>query len=290
MSHIISGQTKLTGLLGHPVKHSISPLMHNLSFKHLGLDYVYLCFDTTEESLKDVLKVLTASGIQGFNCTMPVKNAIYHLIDHHSPAASFIKAVNTVKIEQGKLIGYNTDGIGYMESVKDAGFHMPGEKITLLGNGGAATSICVQAALDGVREIDIYARKTGKYWGRTESLIPKLEKESSCKLNLYEYEDDVQLHKSIGESKFLVHATSVGMSPNVDDCILKDLSYFHDDLIVSDIIYEPRESKLLKMAKSAGCQTFNGLYMLLYQGAAAFKIWTGQEMPIELVKNTYFKE
>jgi shikimate dehydrogenase len=288
MHNTITGSTKLTGLLGRPVTHSISPLMHNLAFNTLNLDYVYLCFDTTQETLKSVVDGLKAINISGFNCTMPAKNKMYELVDELSPEASIIKAVNTVKNVDGRLIGYNTDGYGFMQSALDAGYTMAGEKLTLFGTGGAASSICVQAALDGVRELDIYGRKTGVYWKRTEELIKDLHQKTSCKVNLYEYADDSQLRKSISESKFLTNATSLGMSPELDGCILKDDTYFHDDLVVSDIIYEPRKTKLLQMAERKGCSTFNGLYMLLYQGAKAFEIWTGEKMPVNKIKDAYF--
>ena len=224
----INGHTKLTGLLGSPVAHSKSPLMHNEAFKELGLNYVYLCFDVPENNLKVAYEGLKKLNVAGFNCTMPDKTLICELLDELSPAASMIGAVNTVVNKDGKFIGHNTDGIGYMQSVKDAGFDIIGDTMTLLGAGGAASSI------------------------------------------------------------FVTNATSVGMAPNVDGCIIPDKKMLREDLIVSDVIYNPMETKLLRMAKEQGCQTFNGLYMLLYQGAEAFKIWTGKDMPVEHIKELYF--
>ena len=282
--HEITGHTKLTGLLGSPVAHSISPLMHNESFKMLGLDYVYLCFDVPEDNLETVFNGLKKLNIAGFNCTMPDKTRICQLVDELSPAASMIGAVNTVVNDNGKFIGHNTDGIGYMQSVKDAGYDITGSTMTLLGAGGAASSIFVQAALDGVKNINIFSIKD-RFWEKAERMVEAVNKNTDCTARLMELGDDALLADSIADSQILTNATSVGMAPNVDGCIVSDNSMLPEGLIVSDVIYNPMETKLLKMAKERGCKTFNGMYMLLYQGAEAFKIWTGREMPVEHIKN-----
>ena len=284
---MITGHTGLTGLLGSPVSHSISPLMHNEAFRILGLDYVYLCFDVGTDTLKTAVDGLKTIGIKGFNCTMPDKNLMCELCDELSLAARMIGAVNTVLNDNGKLIGYNTDGVGYMRSVTDAGFSIIGKKMTLLGAGGAAVSICTQAALDGVSSIDIYNRP-GKNFDRAVALADTLNKETSCRVSVYDIADSKSLTDSIGESAILVNGTSLGMAPNTDTCPISDESVFRPELIVSDIIYNPRETKLLSLAKAHGCPTFNGLYMLLYQGAEAFRIWTGQDMPVAPIKEKYF--
>lgn len=287
MSINITGHTKLTGLLGSPVAHSISPMMHNDSFKLLDLDYVYLCFDVDTTTLKTAVDGMKVMGVRGFNCTMPDKNLMCELADKLSPAAEMIGAVNTVVNDDGILTGHNTDGIGYMRAVKDAGHDIIGKNMTLLGAGGAATAICVQAALDGVASINVFSIKD-QFFGRAQNLVDKINKNTNCKASLYELDDKTMLNKSIENSHILTNATSVGMAPNTDNCIITDESIFRPDLIVSDVIYNPRETKLLTMAKAHGCKTFNGLYMLLYQGAEAFKIWTGKEMPIEKIKNKHF--
>lgn len=283
----ITGHTVLTGLLGSPVAHSISPMMHNEGFRQLDLDYVYLCFDVGTDNLKTAVEGLKVMGVRGFNCTMPDKNLMCELADELSPAARMIGAVNTVLNENGKLTGYNTDGIGYMKAVKDAGHDIIGKKMTLLGAGGAATAVCVQAALDGVAEINVFSIRD-QFFDRAQKLVDTINKETSCKASLYDFEDETILKQSIDNSHILTNGTSVGMAPNVDNCIIKDKSFLHEGLIVSDVIYNPRETKLLNMAKECNCSTFNGLYMLLYQGAEAFKIWTGQEMPVEIIKEKYF--
>jgi shikimate dehydrogenase len=283
----LDGHTLLTGLLGSPVSHSISPLMHNEAFRLLGLNYAYLCFDVGTENLKTAVDGLKALGVRGFNCTMPDKNLMCELADELSPAAKLIGAVNTVVNDNGKLTGYNTDGIGYMRSVRDAGYDITAKKMTLLGAGGAATSIAVQAALDGVAAIDIFSRKT-RFWERAKHLTDTLNKNTGCHVSLYELADGSQLAASICESAILTNATSVGMAPDTDNCLITDMELFREDLIVSDVIYNPRETKLLKLAREHGCSTFNGLYMLLYQGAEAFRLWTGQEMPVSAIKEKYF--
>lgn len=283
----ISGHTKLTGLLGSPVSHSISPFMHNESFSQLGLDYVYLCFDVDTTNLKTAIEGLKVIGATGFNCTYPDKNLMCQLADELSPAAKMIGAVNTVLNDNGKLIGYNTDGTGYMMSVKDAGYDIIGKKMTLLGAGGAAAAICVQAALDGVKEIDVYSLKD-EFWDRAVSLIDSINKNTTCNANLYEYNDSNSFKKSVSESTILTNGTSLGLAPNIDACPVQDTSVFREGLIVSDVIYNPKETTLLRLANNAGCNTLNGLYMLLYQGAEAFKIWTGKDMPISIVKEKFF--
>lgn len=287
MKDMITGHTKLTGLLGSPVEHSISPMMHNESFRVLGLDYAYLAFDVGEQELETAVEGLKALKVKGFNLTMPNKNRMCHLCDRLSPAAEIIGAVNTVENRNGELVGHSTDGSGYMLAVKNAGYDIIGKKMTLFGAGGAGTSIFVQAALDGVAEISVFNRRT-PFFERAEQIIRKLNERTSCKIRLYDYEDVSVLRREIGDSAILTNATSVGMAPNLEDCILKDSSMLHPDLIVSDVIYNPKETKLLKMAKETGCRTFNGMYMLLYQGAEAFRIWTGQEMPVEHIKQMFF--
>lgn len=287
MNNKITGHTVLTGLLGSPIAHSISPLMHNEAFNKLGLDYVYLCFDVGTDTLKTAVDGLKALGVRGFNCTMPDKNIMCELADKLSPAASMIGAVNTVVNDNGILTGHNTDGIGYMMAVKDAGYDIIGKNMTLMGAGGAATAVCVQAALDGVASINVFSLKD-QFWDRAVKLVDTINQKTSCKASLYDIADKTSLKKSIDESYILTNGTSVGMAPNVDNCIIDDPSFFHEGLVVSDVIYNPRETKLLRIAKENGCNTFNGLYMLLYQGAEAFKIWTGEDMPVEHIKDMYF--
>ena len=287
MNDSITGRTGLTGLLGSPVSHSLSPMMHNDSFRHLGLDYVYLCFDVGEKDLKEAVNGLKICGIRGFNLTMPDKNRMAELADSLSPAAALIGAVNTVVNDNGRLIGHNTDGIGFMRSLADYGFSPKGKKVTLLGAGGASTAIAAQAALDGVEELTIFARPQSRFHDRTLRLVEDINHQTDCKCILEDLADTSTLRATLADSSLLVNGTPVGMAPDTDACLINDTSMFHEDLFVSDIIYNPRETRLLRMAKEAGCRTSNGLFMLLYQGAEAFRLWTGQEMPVEIIKERY---
>lgn len=287
MSENITGHTVLTALLGSPVAHSISPMMHNEAFRQLGLNYAYLAFDVDLEHLKDAVDGLKVLNCRGFNCTMPHKTLICEYVDHLSQAASLIGAVNTVVNDNGILTGHNTDGIGYMQSVSSAGFNIIGKEMTLLGTGGAATAIAVQAALDGVKKLNIFNRR-GASFDRARTLADSLNQQTNCLVSLYDIADTTALTTSLKNSHILTNATSVGMAPNKEQSIITDKSLFHENLIVSDIIYNPEETLLLRLAKEAGCATFNGLYMLLYQGAEAFRIWTGKDMPVSLIKEKYF--
>lgn len=283
----ITGHTVLTGLLGSPVAHSISPMMHNESFRQLGLDYAYLAFNVDTEHLKTAVEGLKVLGVRGFNLTMPNKNLMAEYCDHLSPASEIIGAVNTVVNNNGVLTGHTTDGIGYMQAARDAGFDLTGKTMTLLGGGGAATAICVQAALDGLKEIHVFNIKDS-FFPRLQSLVDRINERTDCKVTLDDLADKTALKSAIDGSHILTNGTSVGMSPNTEGCLIEDMTLFRPDLIVSDVIYNPEETKLLRLAREHGCQTFNGLYMLLYQGAAAFKLWTGQDMPVDVIKEKYF--
>ena len=285
----ITGHTGLTALLGSPVAHSISPMMHNESFRYHNLDYVYLCFDVNEEGLAIAVDGLKKIGIRGFNLTMPNKNKMIEFVDHLSPAGELIGAINTVVNDDGILTGHNTDGVGFMRSLEDAGHNVIGKTMTVLGAGGAATAICAQAALDGVKCIHIFARTTSRFWNRTAEFVKKINEMTNCQAILHDNDDKEALRQALEESALLVNASSVGMAPNTDASLIEDPSYFHQGLIVYDAIYNPRETKLLRLAREADCETCNGLYMLLYQGAEAFRIWTGKEMPVDLIKEKYFQ-
>lgn len=286
----ITGSTILTGLLGSPVAHSVSPAMHNEAFRLLDLNYVYLAFNVGTDSLKDAVKGLKTLGARGFNLTMPDKIAILDLVDELTPAARLAGACNTVINDNGHLIGHTTDGIGYMRSVADAGHNIIGKKMTLLGAGGAATAICTQAALDGIKEIDIFRRNRPEAFAQTVAFADRTAKDTGCKIHVYDFADETQMKKSLAESAILTNATNVGMAPDTDAIPIPNVQFLHPELIVSDIIYNPRQTQLLKIAASMGCPVFNGMYMLLYQGAAAFECWTGLEMPVAEIKKKYFSD
>jgi quinate/shikimate dehydrogenase len=286
----IDGRTKLLGLLATPIGHSLSPAMHNMSLRKLGLNYAYMAFEVGNQQLDDVVTGMRALNIRGFNVSMPNKTKILPLLDELSPAAQFAGAVNTVVNEDGKLIGHITDGTGYMRALKEAGVEVAGKKMTLLGAGGAATAIAIQAALDGVAEISIFNRED-EFFERAlknAQIINEEIKDINCRATVYRLEDLDQLKEEIASGDILTNATGVGMKPLESQSLIPDTSFLRPDLIVSDVVYIPRKTHLLEMAESIGCKTLNGLGMMLWQGARAFEIWTGQEMPVEYVKEQMF--
>ena len=288
MSQEITGRTRLGCLLGTPVTHSLSPMMYNESFRLLGMDRVYLCFDTEHADLGAIVRSLRQIDVFGFNLTMPDKERILPFLDEIDPAAQMIGAVNTVKNEDGALIGYNTDGIGYMRSVREAGCAPSSCEMTLLGAGGAAASIAVHAALDGIPALHIVNRR-GRSWEKALRLAETINQKTGCHADVTDMADAEAVHSCIAKSRLLTNATSIGMAPNEDATPIADPSWLHPELLVSDIIYNPRRTRLLREAEAQGCRCLNGLSMLLYQGTAAFHIWTGQDMPVEEVRRKYFQ-
>lgn len=288
MAYEITGHTRLGCLLGTPVAHSLSPMMYNESFRLLGMDCVYLCFDTKHADLGGIVQSLRQMNVFGFNLTMPDKEHILPFLDEIDPAAQMIGAVNTVKNISGKLVGYNTDGIGYMRSVRETGCDPAAGAMTLLGAGGAAASIAVHAALDGVPSLHIVNRR-GRSWEKALRLADTISRNTGCQTDVTDMADTKAVADCIRRSHLLTNATSIGMAPNEDAVPIADPAWLHPDLLVSDIIYNPRRTRLLCEAEARGCRTLNGMHMLLYQGAAAFSIWTGKDMPVEEVRRKYFQ-
>ena len=284
----ITGKTRLTGLIGSPVAHSISPQMHNEAFRLLGLDCVYLAFDLGNSDLKKAVEGLREIGVCGFNVTMPFKVPILEYMDELTPAARIAGACNTVIVKDGRMIGHTTDGVGFMRSVADAGHNIIGKKMTILGAGGAATAIIAQAALDGVTDIDIFRRNRPQAFAATEAFAERVAAHTPCRVRVFDLADSRRLKDSLDSSAILVNATNVGMAPHTEDCPLDDASLLRPELIVGDIIYNPPKTRLYQMAEQAGCPVFNGMYMLLFQGAASFECWTGQQMPVEIIRQKYF--
>ncbi|WP_411680824.1 shikimate dehydrogenase [Clostridium thailandense] len=283
MGERITGHTELIGLIAYPIRHSSSPAMHNEAFAKLGLDYAYLAFEVGNEELEDTIKGFRAMKVRGSNVSMPNKTVVHKYLDNLSEAAQLCGAVNTIVNDNGVLTGHITDGIGYMQALKDAGINVIGKKITIVGAGGAATAIQVQAALDGVKEISIFNRKDD-FYARAEKTVKDINEKTNCKATLYDLADLDRLKEEIKDSYVFTNATGMGMKPLEGQTYIPDTSFLRSDLIVVDIVYSPRETALLKMAKEVGCKAMNGLGMMLFQGAAAFKLWTGQDMPIEHMK------
>ena len=285
----ISGRTGLFALIGTPVGHSKSPVMYNYSFKKLDLDYRYLAFDITVDKVKEALLAIKTFNIKGVNVTMPCKSAVTEYMDELSPAARIIGACNTIVNDNGKLVGHITDGVGYVRNLKENGVEVKGKKITIMGAGGAATAIQVQCALDGAREISIFNPKDD-FYKRAEQTVENIKKDvPECVVNLYDLEDTNKLYEEIESSDILTNATLIGMKPYDNETNIKDTSVLRKDLVVTDVVYNPKKTKMIEDAEANGCKAIGGLGMLLYQGAEAFNLYTGLEMPVEEVNELCFK-
>ena len=266
-------------LIGSPVGHSGSPAMYNFSFQYHHLDYAYMAFDIKEDQVPAALDAVRLLKMRGCNVTMPCKNKVAECVDELSPAARIIGAVNTIVNEDGKLIGHITDGIGFVRNLKEHGVDVKGKKMVVLGAGGAATALQVQSALDGAESIAIFNIKDS-FFERAQSTAEKLKKEvPDCKVSVYCLDEQEKLREEIARADILVNATLMGMKP-YDDISLIDPSMFRPELIVADVVYNPEETKMVREAKEAGCKlAIGGKGMLLWQGAAAYKLYTGLEMP-----------
>ena len=283
MEQRIKGTTGLLALIGSPVGHSGSPAMYNFSFQYHNLDYAYMAFDIKEDQVPAALDAMRLFKMRGCNVTMPCKNKVAQCVDELSPAAEMCGAVNTIVNDHGHLTGHITDGIGFMAALKDNNIDAIGKKMTIVGAGGAATAIEIQAALDGVGEIVIFNRKD-EFWDRAVSTVEKINTRTSSHAVLYDLSDLDQLKKEMADSYIFVNATGVGMKPLEGQSVVPDKSYFRPELIVVDVPYSPLETTMRSMAKEVGCKTMNGLGMMLFQGSAAFELWTGEPMPIEHMK------
>lgn len=283
MKKRITGHTELLGLIATPIRHSKSPVMHNAACRALNLDYAYLAFDIQPDQLEDAVKGLKALNVRGWNVSMPYKTTIGQYLDHITPIAKMCGAINTVINDNGVLTGTITDGTGYMMALQDQGIDIIGKKMTIVGAGGAATAIVMQAAMDGVKEISIFNIKDDS-WNRALENVEKINSQTNCKAQLFDLNDHELLKREIDDSVIFVNGTNVGMGKLEGKMVLPDTSYLRKDLIVSDVIYMPETTKLLEEAKKLGCKTINGLGMMLFQGAASFKLWTGYDMPIDVAK------
>lgn len=279
----IDGHFLLIGLMAYPIRHSLSPQMQNTIYSKLDIPYVYLAFEVDQEKLADAIKGLRALGLRGSAVSMPNKQLVCHYLDKLTPAVEMSGACNTISNDNGVLTGYNTDGIGYMRMLKEAGVDVIGKKMTILGAGGAATAIVVQAALDGVNEIAIFNQKDDCY-AKIETVAKKLNENTKCKVQVFDLANETQLRKAIADSAVLCNATGVGMKPLEGQSLITDPTLLRPELVVTDCIYSPRKTKLLEIAEKQGCKTLNGIGMMLWQGAAQIKIWTGEDAPIEYVK------
>ena len=288
MSERLTGHTLLVSLIATPIRHSMSPTMWNESFAKKGMDYAYLAFEVGNEQLEDAVKGIRALDIKGSNVSMPNKQKIIPLLDELSPAARLVGAVNTVVNQNGHLVGHVTDGTGCMRALQDEGFDIKDKVVTLAGAGGAGTAIAIQAALDGAKEIRIFNREDDHYATAVEN-AKKINENTDTVATVTPLEDQTAFKKSISESDIYIDATSAGMHPQEDVSLIDDPSLIRPDLVIFDVVYAPRETKLMKFAKENGAaKVYNGLGMMLYQGAEAFKLITGEDMPVDYIKSILF--
>ncbi|MBI5788097.1 MAG: shikimate dehydrogenase [Candidatus Schekmanbacteria bacterium] len=272
----ISGHTKIVGIFGYPVRHTLSPAMHNAAFAALGLDYVYLPFEVPPDNLGQALRALPALQIAGVNLTIPHKERALEYLDEISPQAQLIGAVNTVKVEGHKLIGYNTDGEGFLQSLnQDGGIDPKGRRVCLLGAGGAARAVAMALVEAKIRELAILNRTVERAQLLAEQISGYYPEVSVCT-------DSLDNQEIIARSDIIINTTLVGMKPDdelpIDPKVISPLGF------VCDVIYHPAKTKLLAAAEKRGAKTMNGLGMLLYQGTLAFEIWTGRKAPVEVMK------
>lgn len=275
----ITGKTKLLGVLGHPIGHTLSPAMHNAALEHLGLDYRYLAFDVHPSSLGDAVAAVRALGIAGLNVTIPHKKDVIPLLDEISPEAKLIGSVNTIKNEQGRLIGSSTDGEGFLQSLEAVGVDPRGKRAVVLGAGGSARAVAHALVANGA-----VVTLSNRTLDRAESLARRINEVTAPGSVSVAPLAHGGLKEVIGSADMLVNCTSVGMCPNVDSSpCLEDL--LHSGLVVYDLIYNPLRTKLMSAAENVGAMTVSGLKMLVYQGAVSFRIWTGIDPPVDVMEN-----
>lgn len=269
----IGGKTKITGIFGYPIEHTLSPAMHNAAFGSLGLDYCYVPFSVHPDHLGYAVKAITALNIRGVNITVPHKEKVIPLLDEISDEASLIGAVNTIVNREGRLVGYNTDGKGFMQSLAGVGISPEGKDVLIIGAGGAARSVGFSLAAQ-ARTIAIYGRTKEK----AERLINDLGK---VRKDIFLLEDITD----IGRFQMIVNATPVGLKK--DDPPPLETSLLNPAQIVYDLVY--KRTALLEEAERKGCVALDGSGMLLWQGAASFELWTGKSPDIEIMRKSLIK-
>ena len=271
----IDGHTRLAAVVAKPIKHSISPFIHNTAFEKTAVNGVYLAWEIEAEDLEATVANIRRYDMFGINLSMPYKQEVIQYLDELDPSARLIGAVNTVVNKNGTLIGYNTDGKGFFKSLPS--FAIQGKKMTILGAGGAATAIIAQTALDQAEEIFVFTRQSS--YDKTVSKMAAISRQTKSRIQVLNLEDSATLQEKINQSDLLVNGTSVGMDG--ETLPLAEGIQLPSQILVSDVIYKPFETPFLKWARSQKVEAVNGLGMLLYQAAEAFELWTGQPMPCQ---------
>ena len=283
MTNKFNHDTKIIGVMGHPIKHSYSPLMHNLSFELAGLDYIYLPFDVPTTGLSDALKGMTALGIKGFNITIPHKEKISQYLTEISEEASIIGAVNTVVNDNGILHGYNTDVDGIIATLKDYKESITDSEVSIVGAGGAARSVIYTLIRNfKVRKINIVNRTYEKAESLRDYFSTKMLFD---KIKTYELVPP-DVTKVFKNSKLIINTSAIGMFPNEDDAPTMIGESFNSKQIVFDVVYNPVKTKFLTLAEEQGATVLDGLTMFVEQGARSYELWTGEKMPVEKIYST----
>ena len=273
----IDGYTRLAAVVANPIKHSISPFIHNSAFEATNTNGVYLAWEVDATELAETVANIRRYQMFGINLSMPYKEQVIPYLDQLSSEACLIGAVNTVVNREGTLIGYNTDGKGFFKSLPS--FKISRKRLVLLGAGGAAKAILAQAILDGVSQISVFVRSSSIE--KTRPYLEKIQNATGFRVDLFALEDVQDLQDSITKADLLVNATSVGMDGSSQP--IPTSIVLPEKLMVADVIYQPFETPFLKWARNQGNQSINGLGMLLYQAAEAFELWTGKEMPTDQI-------
>ncbi|HEX2946449.1 MAG TPA: shikimate dehydrogenase [Clostridia bacterium] len=276
----VGGKTKLTGLIGNPIEHTVSPVLHNTLFSMLGIDGIYLPVKVPPGRLEEAVCGLKASGFTGFNVTIPYKEEVLRYLDEVSEEALMLGAVNTIKISDNRLYGCNTDGDGFLRAfAEQIGEGFEGKAVCILGAGGTARTLSIKTATSGARKITVINRTPERARELSLSVNRVLEDKGFEKITDCAALGSREAAEAIEECDVLINTTSAGMYPKVEDSPLKDDFRFRKEQIIYDVIYNPAETKLLSQAKSSGCRTANGAGMLFYQGVRAFEIWMGMDVP-----------
>lgn len=274
----IDAQTQFFGVIGNPVGHSLSPAIHNAAFRTLGLNFVYLAWQV--EAIGDAIKGLRALGnFRGASVTIPHKVATMQFLDHVETTAKRIGAINTIVAEKGKLIGHNTDATGALRALREGGIELTGRHIVVLGSGGAARAIAFALAGEsGAEQLTLLGIEELERTRLAEDIRP-----TTAVTVADSYLDEAALRRVLPDAHVLIHCTPVGMSPKADmTCV--PASLLHAGLAVMDIVYNPRETQLLKDAKRMGCKTIPGLEMFLNQAVTQFELWTNQAAPVAVMR------
>lgn len=283
----VDSATKLTGLIGNPLGHTVSPQLHNSLFKRMNINGIYLPLTVEKNNLREAVKGLCSLGFAGFNVTIPYKVAVLDHVDEVSEFVKLLGTANTIKIKDGRLYAYNTDADGFADSFRmQTGTDFRLKDVCVIGAGGTARAIAIKIALEGAGRIDIINRTEQKA-EELASYINKIDRREDKKADIaYGYSlYSETASERLKQCNIIVNTTSVGMYPNVDFCPVSDELSFDKDQIVYDVIYRPGKTKLLKKAESCGCRAVNGAGMLFYQGVRAFEIFTDTKIPCEISDN-----